>query len=43
MSQKGGKRAYTRLEALDCVAERLCMTRQALVKMWIAERLEKAA
>jgi hypothetical protein len=30
------------VEALDREAEHLGVTRQALVKMWIAERLEKA-
>jgi len=29
--------------ALDREARRLCVTRQALVKLWIAERLERAA
>ncbi len=29
--------------ALDREAERLGVTRQALIKLWIAERLEKAA
>ena len=31
------------VEALDREARRLGVTRQALVKLWIAERLEKAA
>ena len=31
------------VEALDREAGRLGVTRQALIKMWIAERLEKAA
>ena len=31
------------VEALDREAERLGVTRQALVKLWIAERLGKAA
>ena len=31
------------VEALDREARRLGVTRQALVKMWIAERLERAA
>ena len=31
------------VEALDREAERLGVTRQALIKLWIAERLEKAA
>lgn len=31
------------VEALDREAARLGVTRQALVKMWIAERIEKAA
>jgi hypothetical protein len=31
------------VEALDCEARRLGVTRQALVKLWIAERLERAA
>ena len=31
------------VEALDREARRLGLTRQALVKLWIAERLEKAA
>jgi hypothetical protein len=31
------------VEALDWEARRLGVTRQALVKLWIAERLEKAA
>ena len=31
------------VEALDREARRLAVTRQALVKLWIAERLEKAA
>ena len=31
------------VEALDREARRLCVTRQALVKLWIAERLERAA
>jgi hypothetical protein len=30
------------VEALDCEARRLGVTRQALVKLWIAERLGKA-
>jgi hypothetical protein len=30
------------VEALDLEARRLGVTRQALVKLWIAERLEKA-
>jgi hypothetical protein len=31
------------VEALDREARRLGVTRQALVKLWIAERLERAA
>ena len=31
------------VEALDREAERLGVTRQALVKLWIAERLGRAA
>ncbi|MGA8448421.1 MAG: CopG family transcriptional regulator [Roseiarcus sp.] len=31
------------IEALDREARRLGVTRQALVKLWIAERLERAA
>ncbi len=31
------------VEALDREAQRLGVTRQALVKLWIAERLERAA
>ena len=31
------------VEALDREAERLGVTRQALVKLWIAERLDRAA
>jgi hypothetical protein len=31
------------VEGLDREARRLGVTRQALVKLWIAERLEKAA
>jgi hypothetical protein len=31
------------VEALDRQADRLGVTRQALIKLWIAERLEKAA
>jgi hypothetical protein len=31
------------VEALDREAERLGVTRQALVKMWIAERIDRAA
>jgi hypothetical protein len=31
------------VEALDREARRLAVTRQALVKLWIAERLDKAA
>jgi hypothetical protein len=31
------------VEALDRESRRLGVTRQALVKLWIAERLEKAA
>jgi hypothetical protein len=31
------------VEALDRGARRLGVTRQALVKLWIAERLERAA
>jgi len=31
------------VEALDREARRLGVTRQSLVKLWIAERLEKAA
>jgi hypothetical protein len=31
------------VQGLDLEAERLGVTRQALIKMWIAERLEKAA
>jgi len=31
------------VEALDREARRLGVTRQALVKMWIADRLERAA
>ena len=31
------------VEALDREAARLGVTRQALVKLWIAERLDKAA
>jgi hypothetical protein len=31
------------VEALDHEARRLGVTRQALVKLWIAERLERAA
>ena len=31
------------VEALDREAGRLGVTRQALIKMWIADRLEKAA
>ena len=31
------------VEALDRDARRLGVTRQALVKLWIAERLERAA
>ena len=31
------------VEALDQEARRLGVTRQALVKLWIAERLERAA
>jgi hypothetical protein len=31
------------IEALDREAQRLGVTRQALVKLWIAERLGKAA
>jgi len=31
------------VEALDREARRLGVTRQALVKIWIAERLERAA
>jgi hypothetical protein len=31
------------VQGLDREAERLGVTRQALIKMWIAERLEKAA
>jgi Ribbon-helix-helix protein, copG family len=31
------------VEALDREARRLGVTRQALIKLWIAERLERAA
>ena len=31
------------IEALDREARRLGLTRQALVKLWIAERLDRAA
>lgn len=31
------------VEGLDREAERLGVTRQALIKLWIAERLDKAA
>ena len=31
------------VDALDRQADRLGVTRQALIKLWIAERLEKAA
>ena len=31
------------VEALDREAQRLGVTRQALVRLWIAERLERAA
>ncbi len=31
------------VEALDREAQRLGVTRQALVKLWIAERLDRAA
>jgi len=31
------------VEALDREAERLGVTRQALVKLWIAERIDRAA
>jgi hypothetical protein len=30
------------VESLDCEAERLGVTRQSLIKMWIAERLERS-
>ncbi len=31
------------VESLDLVADRLGVPRQSLIKMWLAERLEKAA
>jgi len=31
------------VESLDCEAKHLGVTRQSVIKMWIAERLEKKA